>query len=112
MQGAKSYCGENSEADRNMTESLTSNPEVENSLGQQQTFSAMKSAWRQSGVAGDCLDSASGRPYVADPRHALTRAFGRTGGGADLVLSADDLKAIDEVLPIVWAHGDRYAAGQ
>jgi len=32
MQRAKPYCGENSEADRNMTESLTSNPELENGL--------------------------------------------------------------------------------
>jgi len=32
--------------------------------------------------------------------------------GAEITLSADDLAAIDRVLPIGWAHGDRYSAGQ
>lgn len=32
--------------------------------------------------------------------------------GADLDLSESDLKAIDKTLPIGWAHGDRYTAGQ
>lgn len=32
--------------------------------------------------------------------------------GAAMELSADDLNRIDEVLPIGWAHGDRYSAGQ
>jgi hypothetical protein len=37
MQRGKPYCGENSEADRNMTESLTSNPELENTLDPERT---------------------------------------------------------------------------
>ena len=32
------------------------------------------------------------------------------GGGLDL--SNEDLKRIEEVLPVGWAHGDRYSAGQ
>jgi aryl-alcohol dehydrogenase-like predicted oxidoreductase len=32
--------------------------------------------------------------------------------GADLELSAADLRRIDEILPVGWAHGDRYSAGQ
>jgi len=32
--------------------------------------------------------------------------------GAELDLSESDLKAIEETLPIGWAHGDRYSAGQ
>lgn len=33
-------------------------------------------------------------------------------GGTELKLSASDLKAIDDQLPIGWAHGDRYSLGQ
>ncbi|MFT7596293.1 MAG: aryl-alcohol dehydrogenase-like predicted oxidoreductase [Paracoccaceae bacterium] len=32
--------------------------------------------------------------------------------GADLALTAEDLARIEQVLPIGWAHGDRYSAGQ
>lgn len=32
--------------------------------------------------------------------------------GARLVLSADDLTAIESVLPLGWAHGDRYSTDQ
>jgi len=32
--------------------------------------------------------------------------------GADMKLSLSDLEAIENVLPIGWAHGDRYTAGQ
>ena len=32
--------------------------------------------------------------------------------GGSLELTEDDLKRIEEVLPIGWAHGDRYSAGQ
>lgn len=32
--------------------------------------------------------------------------------GAAMELSAEDLARIDEVLPIGWAHGDRYSIGQ
>lgn len=32
--------------------------------------------------------------------------------GAELTLSADDLARIEQVLPVGWAHGDRYSAGQ
>jgi aryl-alcohol dehydrogenase-like predicted oxidoreductase len=32
--------------------------------------------------------------------------------GADLTLSETDLAAIDALLPIGWAHGDRYTVGQ
>jgi hypothetical protein len=38
MQRPISYCGENSEPDRNKPESLTSNPELENSQGQKHAF--------------------------------------------------------------------------
>lgn len=32
--------------------------------------------------------------------------------GVDLALSETDLAAVEEVLPVGWCHGDRYAAGQ
>jgi aryl-alcohol dehydrogenase-like predicted oxidoreductase len=32
--------------------------------------------------------------------------------GARLALGESDLAAIDSVLPVGWAHGDRYSAGQ
>ena len=32
--------------------------------------------------------------------------------GAALTLSEDDLRAIDQVLPVGWAHGDRYTRAQ
>lgn len=32
--------------------------------------------------------------------------------GGDISLSADDLAAIETVLPLGWAHGDRYSLGQ
>ena len=32
--------------------------------------------------------------------------------GADIALTASDLVAIEEILPIGWCHGDRYASGQ
>ncbi|MCP4306811.1 MAG: aldo/keto reductase [bacterium] len=32
--------------------------------------------------------------------------------GAELKLSREDLERIDEVLPVGWAHGDRYSVGQ
>ena len=32
--------------------------------------------------------------------------------GARLALGADDLAAIEAILPVGWAHGDRYSVGQ
>lgn len=32
--------------------------------------------------------------------------------GGEIALTAEDLAAIDKILPIGWAHGDRYSAGQ
>ena len=32
--------------------------------------------------------------------------------GAELALSAEDLARIDAVLPVGWAHGDRYSPAQ
>ncbi len=32
--------------------------------------------------------------------------------GGDLDLTQDDIRRIEQVLPIGWAHGDRYSAGQ
>ena len=32
--------------------------------------------------------------------------------GADITLTESDLAAIEEILPIGWCHGDRYAVGQ
>ena len=33
-------------------------------------------------------------------------------GGAALALTADDLARVEAVLPVGWAHGDRYSAEQ
>jgi len=54
MQRAQPYCGENSEPGRHTTESLTSNPELENSQGQTQKYSvdARMSAKRCKPVLG------------------------------------------------------------
>jgi aryl-alcohol dehydrogenase-like predicted oxidoreductase len=38
--------------------------------------------------------------------------FHELAAGMDLALSADDLAAIESVLPVGWAHGDRYNADQ
>ena len=43
MQRAQPYCGENSEPGRHTTESLTSNPELENSQGQTEKSRAVTS---------------------------------------------------------------------
>jgi len=32
--------------------------------------------------------------------------------GTEITLSEEDLKAIESVLPVGWAHGDRYNAAQ
>jgi aryl-alcohol dehydrogenase-like predicted oxidoreductase len=38
--------------------------------------------------------------------------FRECAAGADLTLSEDDLARIDAVLPVGWAHGDRYSEAQ
>jgi aryl-alcohol dehydrogenase-like predicted oxidoreductase len=38
--------------------------------------------------------------------------FRECAAGADLALSAEDLARVEAVLPVGWAHGDRYSAEQ
>ena len=38
--------------------------------------------------------------------------LGELAAGTELTLSADDLARIDAILPVGWAHGDRYAPAQ
>lgn len=38
--------------------------------------------------------------------------FREQAAGMDLALSPDDLSRIEQVLPVGWAHGDRYNSGQ
>jgi len=46
-------------------------------------------------------------PGTRSPEHLAEAA-----AGADLALSPEDLTRIEAVLPVGWAHGDRYSDGQ
>ncbi len=53
-----------------------------------------------------------GDPVIPIPGTRSVRHFRELVAGVDLSLSADDLARIETVLPIGWAHGDRYSADQ
>lgn len=68
------------------------------------------------GVATAALSMAwllhQGDHIVPIPGTRSTTHFRELAAGMELSLSADDLAAIERVLPVGWAHGDRYNAGQ
>ncbi|MGB7243437.1 MAG: aldo/keto reductase [Sulfitobacter sp.] len=55
---------------------------------------------------------AQGEHVIPIPGTRSVKHFAQLLEGADRALSTDDLAAIDQVLPIGWAHGDRYSAAQ
>lgn len=55
---------------------------------------------------------AQGAHVVPIPGTRSTTHFAEILAGADLDLSAEDLARIEAVLPIGWAHGDRYSVAQ
>jgi len=55
---------------------------------------------------------AQGEHILPIPGTRSTRHFAELVRAGHLDLSADDLKAIEEALPVGWAHGDRYSVNQ
>jgi len=55
---------------------------------------------------------AQGDHIIPIPGTRSTKHFAELLQGAERKLNADELKAIDAVLPIGWAHGDRYSVVQ
>ena len=55
---------------------------------------------------------AQGDQVIAIPGTRSTAHFAEIMAGADMRLTAEDLSRIEQVLPVGWAHGDRYSAGQ
>jgi aryl-alcohol dehydrogenase-like predicted oxidoreductase len=55
---------------------------------------------------------AQGEHVIPIPGTRSVAHFAQLLEAADRVLSPDDLKAIERVLPIGWAHGDRYSSAQ
>ncbi|MGB3245619.1 MAG: aldo/keto reductase [Sulfitobacter sp.] len=55
---------------------------------------------------------AQGDHVIPIPGTRSLAHFSQLLEGADRALSADDLRTIEQVLPIGWAHGDRYSAAQ
>ena len=55
---------------------------------------------------------AQGDHVIPIPGTRSVAHFAQLLEGAERPLTADDLSAIDQVLPIGWAHGDRYSVAQ
>ena len=55
---------------------------------------------------------AQGGQVLAIPGTRSAAHLRELAAGADLVLTAEDLARIEAVLPVGWAHGDRYSAEQ
>ncbi len=55
---------------------------------------------------------AQGEHVIPIPGTRSVKHFREILEGADRRLSADDLAAVEAVLPVGWAHGDRYSAVQ
>ncbi len=53
-----------------------------------------------------------GKQIIPIPGTRSVTHFRELATGMNLSLSSDDLAAIDKVLPVGWAHGDRYTADQ
>lgn len=55
---------------------------------------------------------AQGEHILPIPGTRSTQHFAELVRAGQLSLSTDDLKAIEKALPVGWAYGDRYSAGQ
>lgn len=55
---------------------------------------------------------AQSKQVIAIPGTRSVAHFEQLVAGANLTLSATDMAEIERVLPIGWAHGDRYGVGQ
>lgn len=55
---------------------------------------------------------AKGEHVISIPRTRSVAHFAELVKGAERVLSGDEMAAIETVLPVGWAHGDRYSADQ
>lgn len=55
---------------------------------------------------------AQGEHVIAIPGTRSVDHLRECARGGEIALSADDLARIEAVLPIGWAHGDRYSVGQ
>ncbi|KMW56071.1 Aldo-keto reductase [Candidatus Rhodobacter oscarellae] len=55
---------------------------------------------------------AQGPHVIAIPGTRSTQHFAEIMAAAEITLGADDLAQIEAVLPVGWAHGDRYSAAQ
>lgn len=55
---------------------------------------------------------AQGEHVLPIPGTRSVEHLNELAAGVDISLSETDLAAIEQVLPIGWCHGDRYAAGQ
>ncbi len=55
---------------------------------------------------------AQGDHILPIPGTRSTQHFAELSRAGQLDLSVDDLKAIEQALPLGWAHGDRYSVGQ
>jgi aryl-alcohol dehydrogenase-like predicted oxidoreductase len=49
---------------------------------------------------------------IAIPGTRSVEHFAELVAGANAQLTADQLAQVEEVLPVGWAHGDRYSVGQ
>ena len=55
---------------------------------------------------------AKGEHVISIPGTRSVGHFAELVTGAEMTLSAEDVAAIEAVLPVGWAHGDRYSADQ
>ena len=55
---------------------------------------------------------AAARASSPSPARARPRTCSELAAGTALRLAAEDLARIDAILPVGWAHGDRYSPGQ
>jgi len=55
---------------------------------------------------------AQGEHVIPIPGTRSVAHFAQLLEGAERALTTQERAAIDDVLPIDWAHGDRYSAGQ
>ena len=55
---------------------------------------------------------AKGEHVLSIPGTRSAKHFAELVTGAEMSLGADDIAAIETVLPVGWAHGDRYSADQ
>ena len=101
--GLSPYCGENSEPDRYSMESLTSNPELENSLDPERTFDLSRQTPKPDAARTAGIDSrhcpayhlnmchlCAGRPMAEQIERRLTAILSADVVGYARLMAADD----------------------